>query len=198
MGKEGGHGCPRPDSPDAGPGHFCWAEDVTPTVQVGQHVTPSTVIGDIYEGGGGIETGWAQPSALSAGTRELPEAGAVGGSGPFPTMVGLNFNELLISLGVPAAANRCPARLRPSSIELPGELTPTPSHTRHPSPGSLLNASSSRGVLGSGRVQYHVRSGSDPFGRRPEPPGNRISGHTRGRRKCEWRCSGQIRTQSGR
>ena len=92
------------DGPDAGLVVYL-AEDVTPTVQVGQHVTPSTVIGDMYEGGGGIETGWAQPSALSAES-QLPEAGAVGGFGPFPTMVGLNFDELLISLGVPAAPNR--------------------------------------------------------------------------------------------
>ena len=81
------------------------AEDVTPTVQIGQHVTSSTVIGDMFEGGGGIETGWAQASGLNAES-QAPEAGAIGGAGPFPTTIGLNFDELLISLGVTAAPNR--------------------------------------------------------------------------------------------
>jgi hypothetical protein len=81
------------------------AEDITPTVVVGEHVTSSTVVGDMFEGGGGIETGWAQPSGLNAES-QLPEAGDIAGGGPFPTMVGLNFDELLESLGVPPAPNR--------------------------------------------------------------------------------------------
>ena len=92
------------DGPDAGLMVFL-AEDVTPTVQVGQHVSSATVIGDMYEGGDGIETGWAQQSGLSAES-QLAEAGGVGGNGPFPTRIGLNFEELLQSLGVPAAPNR--------------------------------------------------------------------------------------------
>jgi hypothetical protein len=80
------------------------AEDVTPTVQVGQQLTPSTVIGDMYDGGGGIETGWAQPSGVNAES-QLTVAGGIGGGGPFPTMVGFNFDQLLQSLGVPAAPN---------------------------------------------------------------------------------------------
>jgi murein DD-endopeptidase MepM/ murein hydrolase activator NlpD len=81
------------------------AEDVTPTVQVGQHVSSSTVIGTMFGGYDGIETGWAQPGGLSAES-QLPVAGGIGGYGPFPTMIGLNFEELLQSLGVPAASNR--------------------------------------------------------------------------------------------
>jgi hypothetical protein len=81
------------------------AEDVTPTVQAGQHVTSSTVVGTMFDGGDGIETGWAQPTGLSAES-QLPEAGGIGGGGPFPTDVGLNFDELLESVGVPAAPNR--------------------------------------------------------------------------------------------
>ena len=80
------------------------AENVTPTVVVGEHVTPSTVVGDMFEGGDGIETGWAQPSGASAES-QLPEAGGIGGAGPFPTAVGTNFDVLLQSLGVPAAPN---------------------------------------------------------------------------------------------
>ena len=59
----------------------------------------------MFAGSAGIETGWAQQSGLSAES-QLPEAGSVGGNGPFPTRIGLNFEELLQSVGVPAAPNR--------------------------------------------------------------------------------------------
>jgi hypothetical protein len=81
------------------------AEDVTPTVQVGQTVTSSTVIATMFNGGAGIETGWAQADASSAES-QLPEAGGISGGGPFPTEVGLNFEALLQTLGVPAGPNR--------------------------------------------------------------------------------------------
>jgi hypothetical protein len=91
------------DGPDAGLMVYV-AEDITPAVQVGQHVTSSTVVGTMYSGGDGIETGWAQSSGLSAES-QLPEAGGIGGFGPFPTRVGVSFDELLVSLGAPAAPN---------------------------------------------------------------------------------------------
>ena len=91
------------EGPDAGLMVYV-AEDVTPTIQVGEHVTASTVIATMYQGGDGIETGWARPDALSAES-ELTEAGGIGGGGPFPTVVGINFDELLQSVGVPAAPN---------------------------------------------------------------------------------------------
>src|SRR5690348_5282542 len=81
------------------------AEDIVPAVIVGQRVSASTVLGTMFEGGDGIETGWAQPTSLSAES-ELPEAGGIGGLGPFPTRIGVNFDELLQSLGVRAAPNR--------------------------------------------------------------------------------------------
>jgi hypothetical protein len=81
------------------------AEDIIPGVVAGQRVSPSTVIGTMYSGGDGIETGWAQQSGLSAES-ELPEAGGIGGLGPFPTRIGADFDELLQSLGVPGAPNR--------------------------------------------------------------------------------------------
>jgi hypothetical protein len=80
------------------------AEDVTPAVQVGQHVTASTVIGNMFQGCDGIETGWAEQSGDTA-EAQMPEAGGIGGYGPFPTVIGLNFDELLQSLGAPAAPN---------------------------------------------------------------------------------------------
>jgi hypothetical protein len=76
------------------------AEDVTPTVQVGQNVTPNTVIANMYNGSAGIETGWAMSDSSSAES-QLPAAGGISGNGPFPTAVGKNFAELLNALGVP-------------------------------------------------------------------------------------------------
>jgi hypothetical protein len=91
------------DGPDAGLMVYV-AEDVQPTVSVGEAVAPSTVIANMYNGGIGIETGWAMPDAASAES-ELAEAGGIGGSGPFPTMIGLSFENLLHSLGVPASSD---------------------------------------------------------------------------------------------
>ena len=92
------------DGPDAGRMVYL-AEDVTPTVQTGQRVTSGTVIATMFNGGGGIETGWAMPDGSSAES-QLPEAGGISGGGPFPTMIGLNFEEMLQAAGVPAANNR--------------------------------------------------------------------------------------------
>ncbi len=91
------------DGPAAGLMVFV-AEDVQPTVQVGAHVTPETVIADMYNGSAGIETGWAMPDGSSAES-QLAVAGGVSGGGPFPTLVGVNFDQLLVALGVPAAPN---------------------------------------------------------------------------------------------
>ena len=91
------------DGPDAGLMVYV-AEDVTPDVQVGQHVTSSTVIGNMFAGSVGIETGWADPSGVEAES-VFPQAGGIGPSGPFPTRVGVSFDVLLQSLGVPAAPN---------------------------------------------------------------------------------------------
>lgn len=95
------------------------AEDVQPTVQVGDQVTSSTVIAQMSNGADGIETGWATPDSSTAES-ELTVAGGVGGDGPFPTEVGLSFDALLVALGVPAAPNDIPVLsgygLLPSTI----------------------------------------------------------------------------------
>jgi len=106
------------NGPDAGLMVYV-AEDVVPTVLPGTRVTPSTVIGEMFEGSDGIETGWAQPDAAQS---ELAEAAApeAGGVGPFPTAIGTNFDELLQSLGVPAAPNFG----QPASGDVPANYPP--------------------------------------------------------------------------
>jgi hypothetical protein len=80
------------------------AEDVQPTVAVGATVTPTTVIANMFGGSSGIETGWAMPDSSSAES-QLAAAGGISGGGPFPTVIGVNFDALLQALGVPAAPN---------------------------------------------------------------------------------------------
>jgi len=91
------------DGPDAGLVVYV-AEDVKPTVEVGQKVTSSTVIADMFNGGDGIETGWATSDSSTAES-QMAAAGSISGGGPFPTMVGLSFDAVLESVGVPAAPN---------------------------------------------------------------------------------------------
>jgi hypothetical protein len=91
------------DGPDAGLVVYV-AEDVKPTVEVGQKVTSSTVIGNMFNGGDGIETGWATSDSSTAES-QTEAAGGIDGGGPFPTMVGLSFDAVLESVGVPAAPN---------------------------------------------------------------------------------------------
>jgi hypothetical protein len=73
------------------------AEDIDPSVQVGQTVGPGTVIGQMYEGPTGIETGWADGSAL--GLTMAAEYGQFSGSNS--TAFGFNFSQLLESVGAP-------------------------------------------------------------------------------------------------
>lgn len=91
------------DGPAAGLTVFV-AEDVTPTVQAGDQVSSTTVIANMFDGGAGIEAGWAQPDGASAES-QLPEAGSISGGGPFPTRIGQSFDALLQAVGVPAASN---------------------------------------------------------------------------------------------
>ncbi len=73
------------------------AEDIYPQVQVGQTVTPNTVLGTIYEGPDGIETGWSDPSGL--GATMAYDYNQFSGSNS--TAFGYNFSQLLQYLGAP-------------------------------------------------------------------------------------------------
>ncbi|MCL5048183.1 MAG: M23 family metallopeptidase [Firmicutes bacterium] len=80
------------------------AEDINPTVQVGQSVNANTVIGDAYEGPDGIETGWAAPAA--DGLTMAAANGQFYGSNS--TAFGANFSQLLQSLGAPGGVPQNP------------------------------------------------------------------------------------------
>jgi murein DD-endopeptidase MepM/ murein hydrolase activator NlpD len=71
------------------------AEDISPAVNVGQKVTVNTVLGTVYEGPSGIETGWADPNcggdAMASGVYQEGRS----------TAYGLNFSQMLASLGAP-------------------------------------------------------------------------------------------------
>jgi len=114
------------------------AEDVKPNVRVGQHVSSSTVIANMFDGGAGIETGWAQPNGNSAES-QLPAAGSISGSGPFPARVGLNFEELLQVLGVTAANNRTQAAFGIVPRDYPTDWAAAMKHRR---PGSTQDRKS--------------------------------------------------------
>ncbi len=73
------------------------AEDIDPEVTVGQSVSATTVLGTMYEGPEGIETGWADPSG--DGNTMAMDAGQF--SGANSTAFGANFSQLLASLGAP-------------------------------------------------------------------------------------------------
>ncbi len=70
------------------------AENVTPSVRVGQRVTPTTVIGVMHDATTCIETGWADPPASPERAR-----GHVEYNGKNSTAFGLNFSSLLAALG---------------------------------------------------------------------------------------------------
>lgn len=73
------------------------AEDIEPTVSVGEHVTAATRIGTVYEGWTGIETGWADSSG--DGTTMAADNDQYYGSNS--TAFGANFSQLLSALGAP-------------------------------------------------------------------------------------------------
>ena len=84
------------DGPAAG--HVVYAaEDIYPSVSIGQSVTSNTVLGQMYEGPTGIETGWAD--ALGEGTTLAADSGQFYGSNS--TAYGTNFSRFLQSLGGP-------------------------------------------------------------------------------------------------
>jgi murein DD-endopeptidase MepM/ murein hydrolase activator NlpD len=88
------------------------AEDVEPSVQVGTTVTSGTVLGHMYAGPDGIETGWADGSALPNTLART--YGQFNGSNS--TAFGYNFSQFLQSVGAPGGVqNGLPTGVLPAS-----------------------------------------------------------------------------------
>lgn len=73
------------------------AEDIQPTVNVGDRVNSNTVLGQMFAGSNGIETGWANGSRLP--DTMARDSGQFNGDNS--TAFGANFSQLLQSLGAP-------------------------------------------------------------------------------------------------
>jgi hypothetical protein len=76
------------------------AEQVQPSVRVGQHVDSSTVLGYFAPEGGGIETGWALPPG---GGESLARASGQWDAAQNSTAYGQHYADLLAFLGAPKA-----------------------------------------------------------------------------------------------
>jgi len=84
------------DGPAAGLVMYA-AEDIEPTVSVGQTVNAGTVLGNMYEGPNGIEIGWADASC--DGVTMAHDYGQF--SGANSTAFGANYSQMLAWLGAP-------------------------------------------------------------------------------------------------
>jgi murein DD-endopeptidase MepM/ murein hydrolase activator NlpD len=73
------------------------AEDIVPIVQIGQQVNANTILGTMYPGPDGIETGWGD--GVSVGYTMAHMYKQFNGSNT--TAFGANFSGLLVSLGAP-------------------------------------------------------------------------------------------------
>ena len=94
------------DGTDAGR-YIYIAENIIPDVAVGQVVKAGQVIAKMFNGGDGIEMGWAAPGGGSP-LSQTPGAGGISGANLPPdsaTAVGHDFDAFLTSLGVEPAPN---------------------------------------------------------------------------------------------
>ncbi len=79
-----------------------FAEDIAPAVHPGQTVTAGEPIGEMFQGGSGIETGWSigdGGTTLAASRGQIPGSGDAGG---WSSAAGASASRLLRSLGAPA------------------------------------------------------------------------------------------------
>jgi hypothetical protein len=77
-----------------------FAEDCKPVATVGEVLTSSTVICNMYEGGTNVETGWTTSADGEAALAS--DQYQANGGGNYATTAGQNFSALLQSLGAPA------------------------------------------------------------------------------------------------
>jgi hypothetical protein len=86
------------DGPAAGKTVYV-AENVTPTVTIGQSVTLDTVVGILHNAYPDMEIGWAADSFGDTMASKAGQWTASDDAASNPTAYGVNFNQLLTSLG---------------------------------------------------------------------------------------------------
>lgn len=74
------------------------AENVTPLVHVGEHVTPNTRLALLHNASPNLETGWA---AAPGDGNSLADTMPGAFNGQNSTAAGINFNKLLVAVGAP-------------------------------------------------------------------------------------------------
>jgi murein DD-endopeptidase MepM/ murein hydrolase activator NlpD len=78
------------------------AEDVKPTVRVGQHVQAGQEIAVMYHGAAGIETGWAAGKGDQPLAAALRQQNTSGDPGAWSSAAGISFDRVLVSTGAPS------------------------------------------------------------------------------------------------
>lgn len=83
------------------------AENIHPSVAAGQTVKQGQQIATMFNGGTGIETGWAAAGGATTESQTAAAGGISGANLPASgaTAIGMNFENFLVSLGVPRAPN---------------------------------------------------------------------------------------------
>lgn len=87
--------------PFAGLSYFL-AENVHPTVHVGDHVQAGQQIATMYRGSAGIETGWASGKGDQPLAAALGQQNKHGDPGGWSSAAGVSFDRLLVSTGTPS------------------------------------------------------------------------------------------------
>jgi hypothetical protein len=123
------------------------AEDIAPSVSVGQKVTANTVIGRLYGGPEGIELGFAaKPGTGTTMAAAAGQAASGPDPGARPTAYGEAFNKFLQSLGAPAGI-------------LNGQPTGTANIQTTSITGDIIGAIANALGLGANLKDFFIRGG---------------------------------------
>ncbi|HMC38092.1 MAG TPA: hypothetical protein VKI19_00425, partial [Acidimicrobiales bacterium] len=96
------------DGPAAGKMVYV-AENVTPVVKVGQTVTVNTVVGVLHDAWPDMEIGWAADGYGDTMAALAGQWTAADDAASLPSAYGVNFNDLLVSLGAPSGVLEHPS-----------------------------------------------------------------------------------------
>lgn len=81
--------------------YWYYAEDITPSVTVGESVTAGETIGQMFEGADGIETGWSVGDGGTTLAESLGQQAPGSDPGAWSSAAGASASRLLQSLGAP-------------------------------------------------------------------------------------------------